>query len=167
MLNDYIGVGAERHKREIVHLIERALAGKVPITPKSQPFFWPRPPVQQAVVVVFARYGGFNRRNVVRAMRDTERRLETVEKLNETGKFYCEEDYRYTKGIYTMWLKLYKLGLSYLDKLMRGEDAVLIYAPVKERREMVYQRLIHVGVPHLRAAHGFVIPREFIRLLLR
>ncbi|MEM2004130.1 MAG: hypothetical protein QXW60_07990 [Nitrososphaerota archaeon] len=127
MLNDYVGIGAERHKREIVPLIERALAGKVPI--RLKPLFWPRPPVQQAVVEVSLRYGGFKRRNVVRAIGDTVRRLEAVEKIRQKGRFYCEGDYRYIRGIYTLWLKLYRIVLNHPDRLERGEDAVTIYTP--------------------------------------
>ncbi|MEM4181057.1 MAG: hypothetical protein QXW50_05190, partial [Nitrososphaerota archaeon] len=71
----------------------------------------------------------FNRRNVVRAIRDTERMLEVVEKLKQKGRFYCEGDYRYIRGIYTLWLKLYRIVLNHPDRLERGEDAVTIYTP--------------------------------------
>ena len=160
VLNDYIGIGKERHGREVVPLIERALAGKVPVVP--HPIRWPRPPIAQATASIWIDYGSFNKTNVIRAINKQVRRIKVIERYRERGLFYCDADYRYVKGEAVLWLKLFWKLLQIIEGLERGEDAYRI--PLWDKRSVKQQRegLCHKGIPHIVRDDGFLIPRSLL-----
>jgi len=93
-IHDYIGIGDERHRSEVIPIIRKALEGKIPLPePNSRNYWWPRPPVRQALIVALTDYGKFvatsrgfemkypnQRKAVEKALKKAENWLKTVEK---------------------------------------------------------------------------------------
>ena len=158
-LHDYVGIGEERHRKEVIPIIRKALEGKIPIPEGSYPT-WPRPPIYQALVVARVNYGGKNlKRSVERALRDAEKRLRRVERNRAR---YEPEDYRRERGKALLWVRLYTLLLRRLEALEGGGGARLA-----ARREwgasylgFVRERLLWEGIPFKEAGDGIYVCRE-------
>lgn len=158
-LHDYVGIGEERHRREVIPIIRKALEGKIPI-PEGQHPRWPRPPIYQAFVTALLDYGKKNpKRSVERALRNAEKHLRWVEGNRNR---YEPEDYRRERGKALLWVRLYKLLLGRIEALERGEGVRLA-----TRREwgpsylgFVRERLLWAGIPFKEAGDGIYVCRE-------
>ncbi len=158
-LHDYIGIGEERHRREVIPIIRKALEGKIPIPEGGYPT-WPRPPVYQALVTALVDFDGKSpRRCVERALREAEKRLRWV---GRNRNRYEPEDYRRERGMALLWIRLYTLLLRRFEALERGEGTRLA-----TRREwgpsyfrFVRERLLWAGIPFKETGDGIYVCRE-------
>jgi len=158
-LHDYVGIGEERHGKEVIPIIRKALEGRMPIPEGSHPT-WPRPPIYQALVVARVNYGGRSlKRSVERALRDAEKHLRWVERNRAR---YEPEDYRRERGKALLWVRLYTLLLRRFEALERGEGARL--ATRRERGpshlRFVRERLLWAGIPFKETRDGIYVCRE-------
>jgi hypothetical protein len=173
-LHDYIGIGDERHRREVIPVIRKALEGKIPIPETSgSDHWWPRPPIRQALVVALTKHGKFvitsrgfemkypnQRKAVERNLKKAERWLKTVEKRK---MLYEPEDYRREHGKAVLWVKLYRLVLRKLERLERGENVKLFRKrswDSKEVREAVKNSLSYAGIPYAEKPDGIYVCSE-------
>jgi hypothetical protein len=127
--HDYIGIGKERHAREIIPMIRKALKGKIPL-PDVRDFKWPRPPVRQAFATAVIESGRYSnkygltiypnnpREAVEKALKKAEKELKLIEKRK---RLYTLEDYRIEHGKAVLWVKLYRLVLKKIERLEKGE----------------------------------------------
>lgn len=146
-LHDYAGIGLERHRREVIPLIEKALAGKIPMT--TPPLTWPRPPVRQACVIASLE-GGLSK-----AIRRVRSRLAEVEKCYRHGLYFSELDYRYAKGVQMLWLRLFEM-VRQKRRRLRKMDGVRRYMVLESRLGMFRRLLEWSGIPYLvRRRKGF------------
>ena len=152
--HDYAGIGEERHRREAIPLIKKALEGKIPIPELRYPS-WPRPPIYQAFALALFKYGKRDpRRSVEKALREAERKLKWVER---NRRRFDPEDYRRERGYALLWIRLYQLVLKRLDEIATGEKGKLLFkidvkdAPEyeKEAYKYVRERLVSNGIPFL------------------
>ena len=157
--HDYVGIGPERHRREVIPLIRKALEGKIPI-PKGQYLGWPRPPVYQAFAAALAEHGTRDfRRSVEKALRRAEKKLEWVER--NKGRF-DPEDYMRERGYALLWIRLYRLVLAKIEALERGEGVRLV-----EKRgfgtdyiKSTRCKLLQAGVPFKETDDGIYVCRD-------
>jgi hypothetical protein len=173
-IHDYIGIGDERHRSEVIPIIRKALEGKIPIPePSGSNYWWPRPPIRQALVVALTNYGKFvitsrgfemkypnQRKAVEKNLKKAERWLKTVEKRK---MLYEPEDYRREHGKAVLWVKLYRLVLSKLERLERGENVELFRKKSwdsKEVREAVKNSLSYAGIPYAEKPDGIYVCSE-------
>jgi hypothetical protein len=158
-LHDYVGIGPERHRREVIPLIRKALEGKIPI-PEGQYPGWPRPPVYQAFAAALAEHGTRDfKRSVEKALRGAEKRLKWVER--NRGR-YEPEDYRRERGHALLWIRLYRLVLEKIEALERGEGVRLVekrgFGPdyIKSTR----CKLLQAGVPFKETDDGIYVCKD-------
>jgi hypothetical protein len=173
-IHDYIGIGDERHRREVIPIIRKALEGKIPMPETSESdCWWPRPPVRQALVVALTEHGKFvitsrgfemkypnQRKAVGKNLKKAERWLKTVEKRK---MLYEPEDYRREHGKAVLWVKLYRLVLSKLERLERGENVKLFRKrswDSEEVREAVKNSLSYAGIPYAEKPDGIYVCSE-------
>jgi hypothetical protein len=173
-IHDYIGIGDERHRSEVIPIIRKALEGKIPIPETSESdYWWPRPPVRQAFVVALTEHGKFvltshgfemkypnQRKAVEKNLKKAERWLMTVEKRK---MLYEPEDYRREHGKAVLWVKLYRLVLRKLERLERGENVELFRKKSwdsKEVREAVKNSLSYAGIPYAEKPDGIYVCNE-------
>jgi hypothetical protein len=151
--HDYAGIGPERHRKEVIPVIRKALEGKIPI-PEGQYPKWPRPPIYQAFAVALLKFGKRDpRRSVEKALKEAEKRLKWVER---NRKRFDPEDYRRERGYALLWIRLYQLVLKRLDAVA-GKEGKLLFkidekaAPEyeKEAYKYVKERLVWNGIPFL------------------
>jgi hypothetical protein len=174
LAHDFVGIGDERHRREVITIIRKALEGKIPIPETSESdYWWPRPPVRQALVVALTEHGKFvltsrgfemkypnQRKAVEKNLKKAERWLKTVEKRK---MLYEPEDYRREHGKAVLWVKLYRLVLSKLERLERGENVELFRKKSwdsKEVREAVKNSLSYAGIPYAEKPDGIYVCSE-------
>jgi hypothetical protein len=172
--HDFVGIGDERHRREVIPIIRKALEGKIPIPETSESdCWWPRPPVRQALVVALTEHGKFvltshgfemkypnQRKAVGKNLKKAERWLKTVEKRK---MLYEPEDYRREHGKAVLWVKLYRLVLSKLERLEKGEQVTLLRKrswDSKEVREAVKNSLSYAGIPYAEKPDGIYVCSE-------
>jgi hypothetical protein len=172
--HDFVGIGDERHRREVITIIRKALEGKIPIPQTSESdYWWPRPPVRQALVVALTEHGKFvltsrgfemkypnQRKAVEKNLKKAERWLKTVEKRK---MLYEPEDYRREHGKAVLWVKLYRLVLSKLERLEKGEQVTLLRKrswDSKEVREAVKNSLSYAGIPYAEKPDGIYVCSE-------
>jgi hypothetical protein len=164
---DFVGIGDERYRSEVIPIIRKALEGKIPIPETSgSNYRWPRPPVRQALVVALTEYGKFVltsrgfEKAVKKILKKAERWLKTVEKRK---MLYEPEDYRREHGEAVLWVKLYKLVLSKLERLERGENIRLFRKKSwdsKKVREAVKNSLSYAGIPYAEKPDGIYVCSE-------
>ena|GEM_PF-1790582 len=157
--HDYVGLGEERHRREVIPIIRKALEGKIPIPEGCYPA-WPRPPIYQAFVTALLDYGKKNpKRSVERALRNAEKHLGWVEGNRNR---YEPEDYRRERGKALLWVRLYKLLLGRLEALERGEGVRLVARRVwgPDYLGSVRNRLLWAGIPFKETREGIYVCRE-------
>jgi hypothetical protein len=172
--HDFVGIGDERHRREVIPIIRKALEGKIPIPETNESdCWWPRPPVRQALVVALTEHGKFvltshgfemkypnQRKAVGKNLKKAERWLKTVEKRK---MLYEPEDYRREHGKAVLWVKLYRLVLSKLERLEKGEQVILLRKrswDSKEVREAVKNSLSYAGIPYAEKPDGIYVCSE-------
>jgi hypothetical protein len=172
--HDFVGIGDERHRREVIPIIRKALEGKIPIPETNESdCWWPRPPVRQALVVALTEHGKFvltsrgfemkypnQRKAVEKNLKKAERWLKTVEKRK---MLYEPEDYRREHGKAVLWVKLYRLVLSKLERLEKGEQVILLRKrswDSKEVREAVKNSLSYAGIPYAEKPDGIYVCNE-------
>jgi hypothetical protein len=172
--HDFVGIGDERHRREVIPIIRKALEGKIPIPETNESdCWWPRPPVRHALVVALTEHGKFvitshgfemkypnHRKAVEKNLKKAERWLKTVEKRR---MLYEPEDYRREHGKAVLWVKLYRLVLSKLERLERGENVKLFRKrswDSKEVREAVKNSLSYAGIPYAERPDGIYVCSE-------
>jgi hypothetical protein len=151
--HDYADIGEERHKREVIPIIRKALEGKVPI-PEGQYPKWPRPPIYQAFAVALSKFGKKDpKRSVEKALKEAEKRLKWVER---NRRRFDPEDYRRERGYALLWIRLYQLVLKRLDAIASKEGKLLFKidekaAPEyeKEAYKYVKERLVWNGIPFM------------------
>jgi hypothetical protein len=173
-IHDYIGIGDERHRSEVIPIIRKALEGKIPIPETSESYYWwPRPPIRQALVVALTDHGKFvltsrgfemkypdQRKAVEKNLKKAERWLKTVEKRK---MLYEPEDYRREHGKAVLWVKLYRLVLRKLERLEKGEQVILLRKrswDSKEVREAVKNSLSYAGIPYAEKPDGIYVCSE-------
>ncbi|MEM0461884.1 MAG: hypothetical protein QXS96_07035 [Candidatus Caldarchaeum sp.] len=139
ILHDYRGIGAERHRKEVVPLIEKALAGKIPYVHSTAP--WPRMPLMQAYVVALIDHG-----TVHKAIRHMKRKLKVIEECYKQGLYYGD-DYRYVKGMALLWLRLFSILKKRMEALERGEGRK--YTLSRLHAKELSHFLDFRGVPHV------------------
>jgi len=174
LTHDFVGIGDERHRREVIPIIRKALEGKIPIPETSESYcWWPRPPVRQALVVALTEHGKFvitnrgfemkypnQRKAVEKNLKKAERWLKTVEKRK---MLYEPEDYRREHGKAVLWVKLYRLVLRKLERLEKGEQIILLRKrswDTKEVREAVKNSLSYAGIPYAEKPDGIYVCSE-------
>ena len=151
--HDYADIGEERHKREVIPLIRKALEGKIPI-PEGQYPKWPRPPVYQAFVVALSKFGKRDpKRSVEKALKEAEKKLKWVER---NWRRFDPKDYRRERGYALLWIRLYQLVLKRLDAIAGKEGKLLFKIDEKaaleyekEAYKYVKERLVWNGIPFL------------------
>jgi len=157
--HDYVGIGEERHRREVIPIIRKALEGKIPI-PEGEYPRWPRPPIYQALVKALVAHGTRNpMRSVEKALREAERKLKWVEK---NRRRFDPEDYRRERGYALLWIRLYRLVLAKVEALERGEGVRLVnkraFGP--NYLKFTRYRLLQAGVPFKETEDGIYVCRE-------
>jgi hypothetical protein len=151
--HDYAGIGPERHKKEVIPIIRKALELKIPIPEGWYPK-WPRPPIYQAFAVALSKFGKKDpKRSVEKALKEAEKRLKWVER---NRKRFDPEDYRRERGYALLWIRLYQLVLRRLDAIAGKEGKLLFKIDEKEAPEYekeaykyVKERLVWNGIPFM------------------
>jgi hypothetical protein len=153
--HDYAGIGEERHRKEVIPIIRKALEGKIPILEGQYPK-WPRPPIYQAFVVALSKYGKKDpRRSVEKALREAEKKLRWVER---NRRRFDPEDYRRERGYALLWIRLFQLVLKRLEAIGAGKEGKLLFkidsrkkTPeyAREAFKYVRDRLVWNGIPFL------------------
>ena len=158
--HDFVGIGPERHRREVVPIIEKALRGKIPV-PKVYYTWWPRPPLRQALVVAYVDYG-FDKplKYLIRkALAESRKRLEEVKKKRE---MYEPKDFRLMHGKALLWIRLYEILSKRVERLEKHERVCMLF---RDRRDVIKEavrRLRSSGIPYkIRGSELFVLKEDY------
>lgn len=162
-LHDYRGLGQERFRREVIPLIEKALADKIPYIP--YPMTWPRKPLRQACVKARG-YG-----SVEKAIRCMEYKLKRIEECNRRGLYYGD-DYRFVKGMAVLWIKLFRMLKRIYDELRAGEGVV--YTIGRKNLKEFADYLDFHGIPYvvkrnrrMKGFYDFIVCSELLEEVLK
>jgi len=158
--HDFVGIGPERHRREVVPIIEKALKGKIPV-PKVYHTWWPRPPLRQALVMAYVEYG-FDKplKHLIRkALAESRKRLEEVRKKRE---MYEPEDFRLMHGKALLWVRLYETLSKRVERLEKHEGVRLLF---RDRRDVIKEavrRFRSSGIPYkIEGRELFVLKEDY------
>ncbi len=156
--HDFVGIGPERHRREVVPIIKKALSGKIPI-PEGCYMRWARPPLRQALVMAYVDYG-FNKplKQVIRkALTDKRKNLEMVEKRKNE---YEEKDFRIERGKALLWVRLYEILLKKVERLGKLEGVRVLLRDGREVINMAVNSLKKEGIPYLVRGRDLIVLKE-------
>jgi hypothetical protein len=161
LTHDFIGIGEERHRREIIPIIRKALSGKIPIAEGEGGYTWPRPPIRQALVGAWVSHGKMGlKRAVMLSLKSAESWLKTVERRK---MLYEPEDYRREHGKAVLWVRLYRIVLRKLERLERGEDVRLLRKRSWDSgkvRKAIKNSLYYAGIPYAEKPDGVYVCSE-------
>jgi hypothetical protein len=160
LTHDFIGIGEDRHRREIIPIIRKALSGKIPVAETGYTR-WPRPPIRQALVDAWVSHEKMGlKRAVMLSLKSAESWLKTVERRK---MLYEPEDYRREYGKAVLWVGLHRIVLRKLERLERGEEVRLFRKRSWDSgkvRKIIKNYLYNAGVPYAEKPDGIYVCSE-------
>ncbi len=158
--HDFVGIGPERHRREVVPVIKKALSGKIPIPEGCYPM-WPRPPLRQALVVAYLDYG-FDKplkQVICRALVKSRNELKTIESRKEK---YEKEDFRIERGKALLWVRLYEILSKKVERLERLEGVCVLFRNRRRIINKAVNSLKKAGIPYkVRGCELIVLKEDY------